>query len=292
MSTKQYPKIDTLYDRGGDHKVDTGRIRRPEFVIPCGWLVTEKIHGCNIRVGLEYAECEDCRREDCENEAHGDRASLMGDWVMRFHGRKENSQMPPLLVAHLQDTFTLEKMRQLWRCKKSCRCLGEGIVAVPDEEKTPAHSCDTDPLKIVQCENLDPYPVTLYGEGYGAGIQKGGGGYTSKTKGGAASFRLFDVLVGETWLRRADVEDVAARLGIETVPLIGIADVFGKEYRDEEWDLFHITEAVGRGIPSLVAAEEGTGGHPSEGVVAFTEEPLYNNRGQRLMFKLKTEDFA
>ncbi len=29
-----------------------------------------------------------------------------------------------------------------------------------------------------------------------------------------------------------------------------------------------------------------------EGVVAFTTEPLHNNRGQRLMFKLKSEDFA
>ncbi len=30
----------------------------------------------------------------------------------------------------------------------------------------------------------------------------------------------------------------------------------------------------------------------AESVVAFTAEPLYNNRGQRLMFKLKSSDFS
>ncbi|KKL21124.1 hypothetical protein LCGC14_2448570, partial [marine sediment metagenome] len=48
---------------------------------------------------------------------------------------------------------------------------------------------------------------------------------------------------------------------------------------------------VKNGLSSIVAYEEGTEGHLAEGIVAFTVEPLYNNRGQRLMFKLKVSDF-
>ncbi|KKK52117.1 hypothetical protein LCGC14_3108120, partial [marine sediment metagenome] len=174
---------------------------------------------------------------------------------VRFYGHHEKSQMPPFLLEYLQETFTLGKMKALWRG--------------PGEAE---------------------YPIVLYGEGYGAKIQKGGGAYTSQTKGGGVSFRLFDVLVGAVptadikgvWLRRADVEDVAAKLGIKTVPLL----------RTEAYLNEVVVMAKHPPLISSVAYEEGTEGHPAEGIVAFTAEPLYNNRGQRLMFKLKTEDFA
>ncbi len=271
MSCPKFPKIDTLYTRDEKFKV-TDEIRRPEFLVPQEWLVTEKIHGCNIRVSLELDDCRDCYREDCDNEEHGDKMSLMGAWVMRINGRNDNSQVPPNLLRHLQDAFTPEGLRSLWRCNKSCtRCRGLGWGDVYDEQSPDS----------VSCPNVNPYPITLYGEGYGGGIQKGGSEYTSKTKGGAMSFRLFDVLVGETWLRRADVEDVAEKLGIKTAPLLG-----------DDFDLDEIVSLVrGPCLESTVAHEEGTPGHMAEGVVAFTAEPLYNNRGQRLMFKLKTEDF-
>ena len=265
MGCPKYSKIDTLYTRDEKFKV-TDEIRRPEFLVPREWLVTEKIHGCNIRVSLESAPMCVCGDSgSCDN-------CVEQEWVMRINGRNDNSQIPPNLLRHLHETFTLDGLKSLWRCK----CKG-----------------DHEDLPPVQCDTLDPYPITLYGEGYGGGIQKGGHEYTSKTKASGVSFRLFDVLVGENnWLRRADVENVAEKLGIKTVPLIDIVDVFGKNYSDEEWDLFHITEAVKSGIASFVAADEGSEGHGSEGIVAFTAEPLYNNRGQRLMFKLKTKDFA
>ena len=64
----------------------------------------------------------------------------------------------------------------------------------------------------------DIFPVggCLYGEGYGPGIQKGGGNYR-KDK----DFVLFDIRVGDWWLRRDAVEDVAAKLGIDIVPVVG-----------------------------------------------------------------------
>lgn len=57
-------------------------------------------------------------------------------------------------------------------------------------------------------------PVTLYGEGLGPKIQ--GGGKYSKVP----TFALFDVLIGGNFLLRADVLDVADKLGCGVVPLV------------------------------------------------------------------------
>ena len=261
MSAKKYPKIDTLYTRDEKFKV-TDEIRRPEFLVPAEWLVTEKIDGTNIRISLEFSECEDCYREDCEKHLNE-----MGDWTMVIRGRTSRAQIPTLLFEHLQKTFTLEGLKSLWRCKLSCdKCGGTGTV--PGE------------LGGFTCENVESYPITLYGEGYGGGIQKGGGQYTSKTKGGAASFRLFDVFIGETWLGWENVGDIASKLGTKTVPLLGTHFVI-----DE------LVEMVREGFASSVAYEEGAERHPAEGIMAFTSPPLFNSRGKRLMWKLKHKDF-
>ncbi len=276
MACKIYPKIDTLYTRDEKFKI-TDEIRRPEFLVPREWLVTEKIHGCNIRISLEQESCAHVVNGlDCLGLSYCDMP-----WTMQINGRNDNSQIPPNLLRHLQGAFTLDGLRSLWRCKSSCRCLGEGVIAVEDGPIRECGNKASQPLAIEPCPNVEPYSITLYGEGYGGGIQKGGGEYTSKAKGGAVNFRLFDVLVGETWLRRADVEDVAAKLGIQTVPLLG-----------DGFTLSLIDQLVRDGLGSTVAAIEGAEGHKAEGVVAFTAEPLYNNRGQRLMFKLKAEDFS
>ena len=58
--------------------------------------------------------------------------------------------------------------------------------------------------------------AVLHGEGYGAKIQKGGGNYRADQ-----DFVLFDVRVGPWWLQRADVEDVAQKLRLDVVPVIG-----------------------------------------------------------------------
>lgn len=264
MSTKKYPKIDSLYTRDEKFKI-TDEIRRPEFLVPREWFVTEKIDGTNIRISLE-------REMNLDNPS-GE------EWVMRINGRNDNSQIPPNLLRHLQETFTLEGLKYLWRGKSDCKiCGGHGHTNIA-VKMVGVNGVVEDGYS--KCNCYSPYPITLYGEGYGGGIQKGGHEYTSKIKGGAVSFRLFDVLVGDTWLRRLDVENVAAKLGIKTVPLWA-----------EQALLPDIVKSVQNGIASNVAYEEGTEGHVSEGVVAFTAEPLYNNRGQRLMFKLKSEDFA
>jgi hypothetical protein len=199
--------------------------------------------------------------------------------------------MPTFLLDHLQRTFTPERMKSLWRCRSSCeKCGGDGGGAVTMVIDQAAGLPKVGPVGC--CENLEPYPIVLYGEGYGARIQKGGGNYR---RGGDVSLRLFDVLIGGSWLRRADVEDVARQLGVDPVPLIAPEEAFGPLFKvDGPWPLWTMSQAVDfvrRGFASMVALVEGAPGSQAEGVVAFTDPPLYNGRGQRLMWKLKTNDF-
>lgn len=111
--------------------------------------------------------------------------------------------------------------------------------------------------------------VCLYGEGYGAGIQKGGGSYR-----GDQDFVLFDVKVGGWWLRREDVEDIATKLSLDIVPIRG------------RGTLHQCIERVRNGIRSL------WGDFPAEGIVARPAVELCSRGGQRIITKIKGRDFS
>lgn len=113
-----------------------------------------------------------------------------------------------------------------------------------------------------------PEGATLYGEGYGAGIQKGGGNYQATQE-----FVLFDVKVGSWWLKRDDVDDVARKLGIKSVPIIG------------RGTLQDGIEMVRGGFNSQ------WGNFLAEGIVARPTITLFNRRGERIITKIKCRDF-
>jgi RNA ligase len=110
--------------------------------------------------------------------------------------------------------------------------------------------------------------ATLYGEGYGAGIQKGGV-YRPDM-----SFVLFDVKVGHWWLRRDDVEGVAAAMGLAVVPLVAYAPVAGA------------IDLVRGGLGSAWNPD-----HAAEGLVGVTPDGLLDRSGKRIMVKVKARDF-
>ena len=114
--------------------------------------------------------------------------------------------------------------------------------------------------------------LTLYGEGYGAGIQKGGGLYR-QTK----DFVLFDVwsAAGEMWLERTNVEDIAIKLGLDIVPVVGTTSLAGA-----------ISLVQSGGFASAWP------GVSPEGLVMRPTIELRNRRGERVITKLKTRDFA
>jgi hypothetical protein len=115
--------------------------------------------------------------------------------------------------------------------------------------------------------------AVIYGEGYGAGIQKGGGDYTPEKK-----LIVFDVLVGgKWWLAQEDVCDVTKKLGLDTVPDFG------------DMTLEDATELVRRGFKSRCAVNVAK---EAEGLVGRPIEALFDKKGHRLIVKLKTKDFS
>jgi ATP-dependent RNA circularization protein (DNA/RNA ligase family) len=112
--------------------------------------------------------------------------------------------------------------------------------------------------------------AVIYGEGYGPGIQKGGGLYADKKK-----LIVFDVRVGEWWLSDENMRDVASKLSLDAVPLLG------------EMSLADATEKVRAGFPSLLNG----GKAQAEGMVGRPSEALFDKKGSRLIVKLKTKDF-
>ena len=112
-------------------------------------------------------------------------------------------------------------------------------------------------------------PAVIYGEGYGAKIQKGGGNYNTKGQ----DFIVFDVLVGNVWLKREDVKSIAGSLGLDVVPIIG------------EGTLDDLANETGRGIKSV------WGDFSAEGIVARPKVEFRNRMGNRIITKLKTRDF-
>lgn len=133
-----------------------------------------------------------------------------------------------------------------------------------------------EPIKSVVFDEILPtYGIqsyTLFGEGYGAGIQKGGGDYRE-----GRGFILFDVLINDrTWLPPAAVSDAATLLGLEAVPnlFIGSAE--------------QVIKLCAYGFYSPIAKNPTK---LAEGVVAKTILPLYDSKGNRLQWKLKTADF-
>lgn len=160
------------------------------------------------------------------------RVMLSEDGVVQFGGRTDSAQMPADLLMHLMRMFPEQKLRDtFW--------------------------IDGKPVQAI-----------LFGEGYGAGIQKGGAYRPDK------SFILYDVLVSEKWwLDKQAVDDVASKFGIETVPYLG------------RMTLQQIVEHVKQPFASKI------GQAMAEGVVARPIETLFDKRGERIIIKLKTKDF-
>lgn len=113
--------------------------------------------------------------------------------------------------------------------------------------------------------------ITLYGEGYGAKIQKGGN-YISND----VNFILFDVKVGKWWLDREAIKDIANKLGINAVPLMGCMTIP------------EAIEYVKKGFKSTIAENKD---YDAEGLVLKAPCGLLKRDGERLITKIKTVDF-
>lgn len=112
--------------------------------------------------------------------------------------------------------------------------------------------------------------VILFGEGYGAKIQKGGGNYRSDV-----SFILFDVYLPEQnlWLKRDAVEDIAKTFGIDVVPIVYEGDIAGA-----------VEFVKGKPKSTIGVAD-------MEGIVCKPAVDMLDRMGRRLVIKIKVCDF-
>ena len=148
-----------------------------------------------------------------------------------FGGRTNNAQIPTFLFTKLQELFPIEKFKRLY----------------PET------------------------PMTLFGEGYGARIQKGGGKYIPD----GVDFILFDVKIEDWWLRREGIEDIAEKLEIEVVPIRG------------EGTIVDAVKMIKSGLSTAFLG----GDFLAEGLVLKPKIELFDRRGHRIITKVKHKDF-
>lgn len=112
--------------------------------------------------------------------------------------------------------------------------------------------------------------VILFGEGYGAKIQKGGGNYRSDV-----SFILFDVYLPEQnlWLKRDAMEDIAKTFGIDVVPIV-------------------LTGTMQEAVDFVKQKPKSTiGAADMEGLVCKPAVDMLDRMGRRVIVKVKVRDF-
>jgi len=117
----------------------------------------------------------------------------------------------------------------------------------------------------------DATEVCLYGEGYGVKIQKGSHYLPDRT-----DFILFDCKIDNWWLARPNLEDIANKLSIGIVPVMGMGT------------LLQAVEFAKKGYKSTIAHNKN---YDAEGLIMKPAVELFNRQGHRLVSKIKFRDF-
>ena len=155
--------------------------------------------------------------------------------AVTFGGRTDKAQIPASLVNKLNEYFGGEANAQLFE------------------------------------QTFRDREVELFGEGYGAKIQKGGNYIPD-----AVDFILFDVMVGDNYQPRESVESVAETFGLKVVPIVG------------EGTILEAVDFVKSNPKSVIAANHD---YDMEGVVCRPNVELRDRCGNRVIVKIKWHDF-
>jgi len=156
--------------------------------------------------------------------------------IVAIKGKTDRAEIPKHLLVKLKELFTQKKLQDVF-----------GI-----DEEAP--------------------PVCLYGEGYGYKIQSGGKYFPENPK--EVGFILFDIKIGNTWLKREDVDDIARKLNILSVPVVGHGT---------------IQDAIEKVRNGLIGSKFGD--FLAEGIVIRPVPELLDRRGHRIITKIKYKDF-
>jgi len=240
---RTYPHIDTCFKREMDRSSPYYNCIRPDepLVNPVlQWAreigirfeATEKVDGTNMSIYL-IPEFRTVYPADSFEQPYEE----ISGYSMEVHGKTEKAQINGKLLENIYRKWPLEKLVEVFS--------KDGVA--PTET------------------------IILYGEGYGAGIQKGGNYIKDDV-----DFRLFDVQIGKFWLEREALEDIASKLSMDLVPVIGYMTI------DEA------IEYVKKGFKSTIAENKD---YDAEGLVLKMPFGLLMRNGGRIMTKIKTCDF-
>ena len=243
-SENTYQKIETIFKR------DSNNIIMPYsgFVYPelewlrnCKFDATEKIDGTNIRI--------EAKKTIISDESGID--SVRYD--VSYKGKTDAATIPALLLKFLETTYPEEK-----------------VLASLGIEKliTPEHFSEHRWMSADDAPDI----YTIYGEGYGKGIQKGGNYIRD-----GVGFIVFDVKVNDIYLLDANMKAIAEKLGAPVVPYMG------------QMTIDEAIEFVKKGFKSTIAENKD---YDAEGLVLKSPHGIRTRMGQRIIFKIKTCDFA
>ena len=248
-SENTYQKINTIFMRDAKNVImPYESFTEPEFEYLRGlkWRAEEKVDGTNMRIEVTKVPVWDGGIEG--------RMINGVEFKVRIAGKTDNAQIPKNLLKHMQEKYPNEKVLAALGLKEF----------IPIEEWENEHNW----LTYEQIPNI----YTIYGEGYGEGIQSGGW----YIKGGN-EFIVFDVKVNDIYLKTDARDEIATKLGAPIVPFIGY---------------FTLDEAIAfvrKGFRSRVA--QNPDAKMAEGLVLRTDLGLRNRMGNRLIVKIKYEDF-
>lgn len=248
-SENTYQKINTLFKRDANNII----MQYDEFVDPAftylrslPWDATTKIDGTNIRIEVTHTPNESLTEIE---------------WKVEFRGKTDAANIPKHLIEYLSEKFTDDVVFNALGIKRVMNhkdWVEKGWIISKDDPQ-PDYS------KI-------PNRYTIYGEGYGRGIQSCGGRYMRND----VSFIGFDVKVGDMYLLRPNMLDIFHKLNCPTTHYHGQMTI------DEALD------KVRKGFIDEIA-EDRT--FIAEGLVLTSPIGLKNRHGERLIVKIKYMDF-
>ena len=247
-SENTYQKINTIFMRDAKNVIMPYEpFVEPEFnyLRDLQWRGEEKIDGTNMRIEVTKEEVWDDPMEPSMLEGV--------KFNVRIAGKTDNAQIPPKLLKHMQEKYPDEKVLASLGLKEF----------IPVKEWESEHNW----LTYDQIPNI----YTIYGEGYGVGIQKGGNYIKNGNE-----FIVFDVKVNDIYLLVNARNEIATKLGAPIVPFIGY------------FTLDEAIEYVRKGFKSTIAENVD---YMAEGLVLRPAFGLKNRMGKRLIVKVKYEDF-
>ena len=254
-SENTYQKINTIFKRDANNVImpyDEFAVPELEWLRDCKFDAEEKVDGTNTRIEVT--------REFIKSDI-GNNIGIK--WNVAYKGKTDNAQIPKMLYAYLTTELTEDKVLSALGLTKEMYVTDELM-----QEKT--WSVLNTQFNVYELDETKiPKRYTLYGEGFGAGIQSGG--YYRKDN----SFIGFDVKVDDMYLLRENRDEIFNKLGVDIVPFVG------------KFTIDEAIEYVKKGFNSNIAEET----HLAEGLVLRTPMGLKTRRGERIIFKIKTCDF-